>query len=199
MSEILGAFLRHEVAIRRVLARYVPWEDRNDILQEAFLKAFAAEMITPVHNPKAFLFRVAKNLAISEMTKKSRTETDYLEDLGASDVLEDERSAAIAAQIDGRRQLFVLTQAVAQLPAECQRVFLMRKMEGLRVKQIATRLNVSVSTVEKRLARALLSCDRYLRQQGYDAAELGFHAGTHESGDCETAVRVRDYENHEAP
>jgi RNA polymerase sigma-70 factor (ECF subfamily) len=91
--------------------------------------------------------------------------------------------------------LFVLTQAVAQLPVECQRVFLMRKVEGLRVKQIATRLNVSVSTVEKRLARALLLCDRYLRQQGYDAAEFGFHAGTGESADRGAAVRVREYEN----
>lgn len=193
MSKILGAFLRHQAAIRRVLARYVPLEDRNDILQEAFLKAFAAEMTTSVHNPKAFLFRVAKNLAISEMTKKCRTDTDYLEDLGMSDVLEDEHSAGLAAQLDGRRKLFVLAQAVAHLPAECRRVFLMRKVEGLRIKQIATRLTVSVSTVEKRLAKALLLCDRYLRQQGFDAQEFGFHTDAHEPAARETAASVRVY------
>lgn len=177
MSRILRAFLQHQAAIKRVLARYVPMEDRNDILQEAFLKAFAAEMTTPVHDAKAFLFRVAKNLAISEMTKKSRSETDHLEDLGASDVLVDDRSGSVEAHIDGRRKLFVLSQALAHLPVECQRVLLMRKVEGLRIKQIATRLNVSGSTVEKRLARALLLCDRHLRKHGYDPTEFGAPAG----------------------
>lgn len=176
MSRILRAFLQHQASIKRVLSRYVPAEDRNDILQEAFLKAFAAEMTTQVRDAKAFLFRVAKNLAISEMTRKSRSDTDHLEDFSGSDVLED-GAAGVEAQIDGRRKLFVLTQAVAHMPAECQRVFLMRKVDGLRIKQIATRLNVSVSTVEKRLARSLVLCDRYLRSEGYDPAEFGASGG----------------------
>jgi RNA polymerase sigma-70 factor (ECF subfamily) len=179
MSAILRAFLQHQGAIKRVLARYVPLDDRNDILQEAFLKAFAAETRTPVHDAKAFLFRVAKNLAITEMTRKSRSDTDYLEDLSGSEVLEDEKSGSVEAHIDGTRKLFVLSQALAHLPEECQRVFLMRKVEGLRVKQIATRLSVSVSTVEKRLARALVLCDRQLRKARYDPAEFGVPATSH--------------------
>lgn len=173
MSGILRAFLQHQAAIKRVLGRYVPPEDRNDLLQETFLKAYAAEMTTPIQDAKAFLFRVAHNLALSELNKKSRSDTDYLEDLSGPEVLEDEKSGSVEAQIDGRRKLFVLTQALAHLPEECQRVFLMRKAEGLRVKQIATRLNVSVSTVEKRLAKALLLCNRHLRRQGFDPAEFG--------------------------
>jgi RNA polymerase sigma factor (sigma-70 family) len=192
MSSILRAFLQHQAAIRRVLGRYVPPDDRNDILQEAFLKAYAAEMTTPIQDAKAFLFRVAKNLAISEMTKKSRSDTDYLEDLSGSEVLEDDRSGTAEAQIDGRRKLFVLSQALAHLPEECQRVFLMRKMEGLRIKQIATRLNVSVSTVEKRLAKALLLCNRHLRHQGYDPAEFGAPAATRARDGMGSAVIARE-------
>ena len=199
MSTILRAFLQHQAAIKRVLARYVPLEDRNDILQEAFLKAFAADMTTPVRDSKAFLFRVAKNLAISEMTKKSRSETDYLEDFVSSDVLEDDKSGSAEAHIDGKRKLFVLSQALAQLPAECQRVFLMRKVEGLRVKQIATRLNVSVSTVEKRLARALLLCDRHLRRQGYDPAEFGAPEVMHERAGNGSMAVARDGTDDETP
>jgi RNA polymerase sigma factor (sigma-70 family) len=192
MSSILRAFLQHQAAIRRVLGRYVPPDDRNDILQEAFLKAYAAEMTTPIQDAKAFLFRVAKNLAISEMTKKSRSDTDYLEDLSGSEVLEDDRSGTAEAHIDGRRKLFVLSQALAHLPEECQRVFLMRKMEGLRIKQIATRLNVSASTVEKRLAKALLLCNRHLRHQGYDPAEFGAPTATRARDGMGSAVIARD-------
>jgi RNA polymerase sigma-70 factor (ECF subfamily) len=197
MSRILRAFLRHREAIKRVLARYVPLEDRNDILQEAFLKAYAAEMTTPVHDAKAFLFRVAKNLAISEMTKKSRRDTDYLEDLSGSEVLEDERSGSVEAQIDGKRKLFVLSQALAHLPEEYQRVFLMRKVEGLRVKQIATRLSVSVSTVEKRLAKALVLCDRQLRKQHYDPTEFGLHAAAQSRDRRGSTALVQDGTGHE--
>jgi RNA polymerase sigma factor (sigma-70 family) len=179
MSGILRAFLQHQAAIKRVLARYVPLDDRNDILQEAFLKAFAAEMTTPVRDAKAFLFRVAKNLAITEMTKKSRSETDYLEDLSLSETLEDDTSGSVEANLDGKRKLFVLSQALAHLPPEYQRVLLMRKVDGLRVRQIATRLSVSVSTVEKRLATALLLCNRHLRRQGYDPSEFGAPAVAH--------------------
>lgn len=192
MSRVLRAFLQHQEAIRRVLSRYVPLEDRNDILQEAFLKAFAAEMTTPVRNAKAFLFRVAKNLAITEMTKKSRRATDYLEDLGDSQVLEDERSGSVEAHIDGTRKLFVLSQALAHLPEEYQRVFLMRKVEGLRVKQIATRLSVSVSTVEKRLAKALILCDRQLRKQHYDPTEFGVPAIAHKPAGNGATVIAQD-------
>lgn len=192
MSRILHAFLQHQAAIKRVLGRYVPPEERNDILQEAFLKAYAAEMTTTVYDPKAFLFRVAKNLAISEMTKKSRSETDYLEDLSGSEVLEDERSGSVEAHIDGRRKLFVLSQALAHLPEECQRVFLMRKLDGLRIKQIAIRLNVSVSTVEKRLAKALLLCNRHLRHQGYDPAEYAASTATHGRPGNGSAAVARD-------
>ena len=192
MSTILRAFLQHQAAIKRVLARYVPLEDRNDILQEAFLKAFAAEMTRPIHDAKAFLFRVAKNLAISEMTRKSRRTTDYLEDLSSSDVLEDDKSSSVEAHLDGKRKLFVLSQAMAHLPAECQRVFLLRKVEGLRIKQIATRLNVSVSTIEKRLARALLLCDRHLRQQGYDPEDFGVSTAMRRSGGNRSAAIARE-------
>lgn len=197
MSRILRAFLLHQAAIKRVLGRYVPLEDRNDILQEAFLKAYAAEMTTPIQDAKAFLFRVAKNLAISEMTKKSRTETDYLEDLSGSDVLEDDRSGSVEAHIDGNRKLFVLTQALAHLPEECQRVFLMRKMEGLRIKQIATRLNVSVSTVEKRLAKALMLCNRHLRHQGYEPAEFGASTVAQARAGSGSAADAREGTDHE--
>lgn len=192
MSKILRAFLQHQAAIKRVLGRYVPLEDRNDILQEAFLKAYAANMTTPVRDAKAFLFRVAKNLAISEMTKKSRSETDFIEDLSGSDVLEDDRSGSVEAHIDGKRKLFALSQALAHLPAECQRVFLMRKVDGLRIKQIATRLNVSVSTVEKRLAKALLLCNQHLHLQGYDPAEFGASAARHRDAGTGSTVIARD-------
>ena len=174
MSKILQAFQEHEKSIKRIFARYCRRaEDIEDYTQETFLKAFAAETKTDIQNPKAFLLRVAQNLAFSEIKRKVNTNTDHYEDSGGEEVLQDERQVPIENQIDGQRKLVVAAKVIASLPPDYRRALLMRKMEKLKFKQIATRLNVSLSTVEKRVAAALVMCNSLLREQGYDPEEFG--------------------------
>ena len=174
MSKILHAFQQHEKSIKRIFARYCRRsEDIDDYAQETFIKAFAAETKTDIQNPKAFLFRVAKNLALSELKRKVNANTDHLEDSGGAEVLIDERQVSIENQIDGQRKLAVASKVIASLPEYHRQALLMRKMEKLKFKQIATRLNVSLSTVEKRVATALVLCNTRLREEGYDPAEFG--------------------------
>ena len=174
MSEIYRAFLKHEDAIRRMIARYCKHaEDIDDLAQQVFLRSFAAEAKEEIRDPKAFLLRVARNLALSEVKRHGRRFTDSLEDFESSEVLKDDRQVSAEDRLDSARKLAALSMAVAQLPAECRDALLMRKLENLRFKQIATRLNVSVSTVEKRIAKAMALCAKVLRREGYDPAEFG--------------------------
>jgi RNA polymerase sigma-70 factor (ECF subfamily) len=54
-----------------------------------------------------------------------------------------------------RQELHQLEEAIARLPEGCRAVLLLRKIELLSHQQIATRLGIAVSTVEKQHARAL--------------------------------------------
>jgi len=54
-----------------------------------------------------------------------------------------------------RQELELLQGAIARLPEGCRAVLLLRKIEQLSHKQIAQRLGIAVSTVEKQHARAL--------------------------------------------
>lgn len=174
MSDIYRAFLEHQTAIRRVIARYCAQpEDIEDLAQHTFLRGFAAETKAKIREPKAFLLRIARNLALSEIKRHGRRFTDSIEDCEVSEVLKDERQATAEDRLDATRKLAALSMAVAQLPPECRDVLLMRKVGRLRFKQIATRLNVSVSTVEKRVAKAMVLCAAALRQEGYDPTEFG--------------------------
>jgi len=174
MSKIFGAFLNNETAIRRIFARYFRREeDVEDLTQEVFIKCFAAEMKTEILEPKAFLLRSAKNLAFSELKKKVRTTTDSIEDSGGSDVYMDEAGISAETQLDTRRKLAALSQAIASLPPNYRRAFWMRKIEDLKLAQIAARLDVSVSTAKKHVAEALLMCEAHLRKQGYEPGEFG--------------------------
>lgn len=168
MSEILGIFRREEAALRRAIARYRPnIEDVNEIYQDAFLKCYAAELESIIHNPRAFAYQVVKNLAISEARRKHNSTTASIEETNALNVIIDDRNVPGEDQVDSRRKLVLFTEAVASLPEELREAFLLRKIDGLKFKQIALRLDVSVSTVEKRVAAALLHCAKHLRANGY--------------------------------
>jgi RNA polymerase sigma factor (sigma-70 family) len=174
MSKILNSFLENRAALRRYLRRFgLRAEDIEDIVQETFIRAFAAEGTQKIRFPKAFLFRIARNLALNERMKLSNTSTDALEDLPDQSVIEDVGQISVDEDMYARRQIQLLAQAVAELPPQCSRVFLLRKVQGLSYKQIAERLDISVSTVEKHVALGLLRCSDYLRQQGYQVNRSG--------------------------
>ena len=177
MSEILKAFLKNRAAIKRVLARFSFGEaDVDDLVQETFIKGFAAEIKAEIEDPRAFLFRIARNLAISEKRTRKRSVEDALEDLGGEGVIQDERQAGSEECLDSRRKIMLFAEAVAQLPPQCRKAFLMRRVEGLAFKQIAVRMNISVSSAEKHVKSGLLKCAAYLMERGYEPSEFGQNA-----------------------
>jgi len=174
MSEILKAFIENERAIRRYISRFrFHAQDIEDFTQETFLKGFAAETHTEIREPKAFLFKIAKNVALLDIRKKKRGSVDFIEDSGGSELILDEGQATAEEWLDGRRKLALMAKAVATLPPQCRKAFMMRRVEGLKYKQIANRMNISVSAVEKHVTSGLLKCNAYLREHGYNASEFG--------------------------
>ena len=71
------------------------------------------------------------------------------------DELNASSAPGVVQQVMARQELQQLEQAIAGLPEGCRAVLLLRKIELLSHQQIATRLGIAVSTVEKQHARAL--------------------------------------------
>ena len=67
----------------------------------------------------------------------------------------------------------MLLRAVNGLPPKCRDVFVLRMIEGLSQREIAERLGITVSTVEKHLARGLRHCKDSLAAQQADGAPGG--------------------------
>lgn len=167
MSTILEAYLANEVALKRYLRRFI-WsrEAADDLAQEAFLRAFAAESAHMIEAPKAFLFKIAKNLALNELARQSAAAIEPLGDFEGQDVLEDSGQAAVDDVVDSRERIRLLARAIAALPPQCAKVFILRKMQGLSQKEIAGRLHISVRTVENHVALGLSRCRAYMRAHG---------------------------------
>ncbi len=140
----------------------------DDLAQETFLRAYAAEALEDIASPRAFLFKVARNLVLNERAKLSNAATEPLEDFAGTAVLEDRSRSSVDDQIAARQQARALAAAIAGLPPQCARVFVLRKVHGLSYQEIAQRLHISVSTAEKHAALGLLRCADQLRRQGYE-------------------------------
>ena len=174
MSNILEAYLHHEKAIKKYLYRFFSRpQDVEDIAHEAFIKAFATELRGPILNPKALLFRAAKHSALSELARKSNTTTSYMEETEDKAVLMDVDGLGPEDVHDSRRKLVTLSMAVSQLLPVCRKVFILRKIEGLSMKEVAEKLGIAVSTAEKHAAQGLIKCSAYMREHGYDPQEFG--------------------------
>lgn len=167
---IFQVFTSVAPALGRYVARFLNRrEDVEDVVQETFERAYKAEKSHEIRSPKSYLFRTARNLAFNQLSKKSHSITDYMEDLGLSDVLSDDIAAD--ERLESQRRFEIFCEAVVNLPPQCRKVFVMRKVSGLSHKEISNRLGISASTVEKHLARGLQLCASYMSAHGYPLNE----------------------------
>lgn len=116
-----SSFVAFEMALKRYLARYFHrHEDIDDMAQETYLRAYKATQKRWIEFPKAYLFKVARTVALGELSKKMRKITDYLEEIP-----DEEYGSASAAdeELMPEQRLALYCDAVAELPPQCRRVF----------------------------------------------------------------------------
>lgn len=126
--------------------------DAEDIVQDTWLRMTSARSLARIHHPRAFLLRIATNLA---STRRRRREL----------ALRAEAGAAVRDCIDAdQTDRVMLAQIVLGLPESLRDVFLLSRIDGLTNAQIADRLGISPKTVEWRMTRALAHCAAQLRR-----------------------------------
>jgi len=166
---LVKVFIAHQGILKRFISRYLHnTQDIEDVAQEAFLRAYSASLSEEIRQPKSLLFRIAKNVAISELRLKSRQITDYIEDQASSDVILG--GDTLEDEVLAREKLGIHCEAIVSLSPQCRRVYIMRKVYGMKHSEIAERLGIAVSTVEKHLIRGVELCDSYVRERTADAA-----------------------------
>lgn len=163
-SGVYDVYITCERSLKRFLGRFLyRKEDIDDMAQEAFLRAYKATEGRDIEFPKAYLFRVAKNLALKELGRKSKQMTDYLEE----SLVEDETNASdlLEEHLVAEQKINLYFDAIAELPPQCRRVFLMRKVQALPHLAIANELGISKSAVEKHIAIGVARCHQYMKAQ----------------------------------
>ncbi|MEM9983982.1 MAG: RNA polymerase sigma-70 factor [Bacteroidota bacterium] len=100
---------------------------------------------------KAYLFAATRNQVIDQLRKKGHLVIKREQEFAEPSMTPSPEEEVIVQEI---RQ--VLTRAIASLPPQGQHIFRLSREEGLKYREIADQLNISIKTVETHMRRSLI-------------------------------------------
>jgi RNA polymerase sigma-70 factor (ECF subfamily) len=170
ISILRSVLLAEYVDFDRRLTRRLGSQDlASEALNETYLRLEGMTEIGLVRSPKAYLFRIALNIASDRRrAEKRRLTADEVDSL-----LEIPDDAPDAARvIEDRSEVNLLRRAIAELPERRRRVLTLSRIDGMPNREIAALLGVTVRTVETDLKQAIEHCAERLRRRARD--KFGF-------------------------
>lgn len=159
-----------EEALRAYLLKRFPViVDHDDLVQESYTRVVRAKRNGQLTCAKAFLFTVARNLAIDMIRRRKTNQHEPIADFGdeslPDDLLVDE-SSGTPDSLERLQRREILIDAMASLPQRCREVMMLRHLDGLSYKQIAERLAISPNTVRVHIVKGVKDCASYFRKHG---------------------------------
>ena len=160
---LLIAFQEHYADLLAFLARRLGnVENAADVAQETYLRLSRLADTSQILEPRAFIFRVAGNLAIDRL-RQDRHRSDLHGDEALLNDFCDPLASPEKLYLDGEA-LEQLDQSLAALPSNARLALLLNRLEGLTHAQIARQLGVSESMVGKYIVQAMRHCRDWLRR-----------------------------------
>lgn len=152
------ALAREAEPVRRWLTGYFrrrvrDGEDVEDLVQDVFARIVARDSTTAVGNLAGYVLRTATSVltdrARRRMSRPSHLHVVLDTDRHGDDDFDPERI------LSGKEDLHAATAALLSLPERTRTIFVLRRLEGCRLSDIARQLGISVSAVEKHMVRAI--------------------------------------------
>jgi RNA polymerase sigma-70 factor (ECF subfamily) len=126
--------------------------DAQDVVQDAYLRAFKFFGGFRGGNSRSWLLRIVRNAFYEWLKRNGRDEAMTHFDEEQHDTIAE--TAAPDALLLEKADREVLRQAIAELPVEFREILILRELEELSYKEIADVAEVPIGTVMSRLARA---------------------------------------------
>jgi RNA polymerase sigma-70 factor (family 1) len=128
-------------------------ETAEEIVSDVFIKLWERRKeLEKIENLKVYLYVATRNIAFNYLDKQKRTPTNSIDDVEAefTSIYFDPEQLLVTAEMLG-----LIQKAIDQLPPKCKMIFKLAKEDGLKYREVAEVLNLSVKTVENQLAIAL--------------------------------------------
>lgn len=155
-SGLLEAFLELRPALLRyLLLRGARTEEAEDTLQEVCVK-LSGDILGEVEQPRAYLYRMTSNqfLLMRRTAHRHRQREAAWTDAQSSAGSEVDPQPSAEARLIAREEVAILQRVLDGLPERTRTIFREFRIENRSQREIAADCNISVSAVEKHLARA---------------------------------------------
>ncbi len=154
----------HQWLVRWIARRSPNWDCAQDLAQDTFIRLLnRPQVIETIQSPRSWLAKIANNLLVDQ-ARRQLLEKNYLAMLATLPEAEQPSCEeqwlvfSLLAQID---------KLLDGLRSIEKQAFLMARLEGISYRNIATELEVSLSSVEKYIAKAMLQCYKASYLQEY--------------------------------
>lgn len=132
--------------------------DADDLVQEAWVRLACYEREQIVDKPEAFLMRAALNLSIDA----HRLRVSHGEEVLLEEVVLIDTAPSAEAVVLARERLARLSQCLGRLSDKTRDIFLSHRVDGMTYQEIAQRHRLSISTVEKHIAKATMQVTAWM-------------------------------------
>ncbi|AWI09436.1 RNA polymerase sigma factor [Ereboglobus luteus] len=154
----------HDAKLKSYLRGAFPAVDAEDVAQESYLRIWLASVGQPIKSAKAFLFTVARRLALDTIRHRKKSPIIAVPDLAVLNVMDEGRDAAEAASTSD--EIALLAEALDSLPARCREIIILRKFQHLSQREVAERLGIAECTVEEQVYRGIRRMEAFFVRRG---------------------------------
>jgi RNA polymerase sigma factor (sigma-70 family) len=133
-------------------------QDADDLVQEAWIRLACYQQDQVVAKPEAFLMRAALNLSIDA----HRTRASHGEEVLLDDVVLIDATPSAEAVLLARERLARLSVCLSRLNDKTRAIFLGHRIDGMSYQEIARLHGLSISSVEKHIAKATLQLTSWM-------------------------------------
>lgn len=151
--DLIGAFWPHLPLLRRYLRRRVPAADIDDILQDVLLGIVRRADAAAIAHPKAYLFQAAEAALIDRRRRQTARRTACHCELVEPDHPVDEISPLRV--VLAREEVRSVEEMLSELPERTQEILVAVRLEGMSLKSLASRYDISTSAIEKHVTKAV--------------------------------------------
>ncbi|HET8816780.1 MAG TPA: RNA polymerase sigma factor [Pseudidiomarina sp.] len=157
----------HDIALRRFIrVRLGAQQDCDDVLQEVYVRLsqindLPEKLADRLDTARNYLMQIASNLLIDRARRAQVRHAEH--HVSTADVETHSTLTAPDRDLHSKRQLQQVESALAKVKSLHRQAFLLHRVDGLSYREIGDQLGISVSTVEKYIASALLAVRQTLR------------------------------------
>lgn len=128
-------------------------EAAEEIVSDVFIKIWQLRhRLTEIDNLKVYCYTIAKNFSLNYITRHFKNPAVSLEELDVHAIIAVPTPEELCISSEKVKEI---KQAINQLPPQCRIIFQLVKEDGLKYKEVAAILDISVLTVRNQLAIAI--------------------------------------------